>query len=95
MLYENAYDFDRGNRRPRCCQMSKDAREGVYQDALVAAFRGSSERPFIYDAAFDLMRCLDFIELRPVCNFAYFFYSSVLVHIRFKTYFNAFYAFCN
>mmetsp|Transcript_73631 Transcript_73631/g.148322 ORF Transcript_73631/g.148322 Transcript_73631/m.148322 type:complete len:305 (-) Transcript_73631:97-1011(-) len=47
-------------------ELSKADREGPYQQALVDAFRGvSGEKPFVYDSAFDLMRCLDHIEQRP------------------------------
>jgi len=46
-------------------EMSKGSREAPYQQALVDAFRGSGEQPFIFDAAFDLMRCIDFVERNP------------------------------
>eukprot|EP00887_Chlorella_sp_A99_P002427 scaffold10.g2427.t1 len=40
------------------------AREG-YERALVAAWRGSGERPFLLDTVWDVLRLLDYLETRP------------------------------
>lgn len=37
----------------------------VYEDALVRAWHGSGEHPFILDNAWDVSRALDYLESRP------------------------------
>ena len=43
----------------------REEREGIYQQALVKAWHGSGERPFVYDSCWDLSRAIDFLETRP------------------------------
>ena len=42
-------------------QLGKEA----YTQALVDAWNGSGERPFVYDSAWDMMRAIDYIEATP------------------------------
>lgn len=37
----------------------------AYVDAMLRAYRGSGEHPFLYDTAWDIMRLIDWIETRP------------------------------
>lgn len=39
--------------------------KAVYNKALVGAWNGSGERPFVYDSAWDMMRAIDYIEATP------------------------------
>jgi dienelactone hydrolase len=43
-------------------ELTADERVQTYQAALVAAWRGSGEQPFIYDSAWDLMRLVDWLH---------------------------------
>ncbi len=36
-----------------------------YVDAILRAYRGSGEHPFLYDTVWDIMRLIDWIETRP------------------------------
>ena len=37
----------------------------AYVDAMLRAYRGSGEHPFLYDTVWDIMRLIDWIETRP------------------------------
>jgi dienelactone hydrolase len=37
----------------------------AYVDAILKAYRGSGEHPFLYDTVWDILRLLDWIETRP------------------------------
>jgi len=36
-----------------------------YVDAMLRAYRGSGEHPFLYDTVWDILRLLDYLETRP------------------------------
>lgn len=47
------------------CFSRKPQDAGAYSAALVAAWRGSGEHPFLLDNVWDLVHLLDYLEQRP------------------------------